>query len=150
VSTKIKFPLLFKKINFGKIADPVVDLPIKTTSGWHRLEFLVDSGADATSLPLEIVEFIGAKIDKRKKTIMGGVGGRGIKAYPSKIKIKLGDQELEIRCYFIESDVIPLLGRTDFWDQFNLVFDNQKQEIVFEKPKKPFPWVRFLVWLSGE
>jgi hypothetical protein len=76
------------------------------------------------------------------------VGGRGIKAYPSKVNIKFADQVLEVRCYFIESEVAPLLGRTDVWDHFSLLFDNQDQRIVLKKVKEASVWMRFLKWLG--
>lgn len=143
----IKFPFRYKKINFGKIPDPTVELLVETNSGWQKFDFLVDSGADATSLPLELAQFIGAKIEKRKKTVMGGVGAQGINAYPSEIKVKLGEKKLSLRCYFVESDAVPLLGRTDVWDQFSLLFDSQKEEILFKKIKDS-PWSKLISWLG--
>lgn len=53
--------------------------------------------------------------------------------YPSQIQIQLPRQELTVRCYFIDSDIIPLLGRIDIWDKFSIIFDNIKKEVVFKE-----------------
>lgn len=148
--TKLKFPYQYKTIEFGQIPDPFIEMGVATKAGWQQIGFLVDSGADATTLPLFLAEIWEVKFDKRRYTMMGGVEGQGVKAYPSQIKVRLGKEELTIRCYFIDSEIAPLLGRVDFWDQYNLVFDNHGQELIFEKLKSPSFLARLWAWLEGE
>lgn len=132
----IKFPYRYKVIDFGKIVDPLVDFEVETSRGWQEVRFLIDSGADSTTLPLSLAGRWGIKIDRSQRTKIGGVEGKGVYGYPSKIKIRVGKEEFEARCYFIESETIPLLGRTDIFDKFSIIFDNRNQEVVFEKLKE--------------
>lgn len=94
--------------------------------------FLVDSGSDTTILPLFPYKFwFDFKPNPQAKTTLGGVEGRGITAYPSKINLQINQEKFKIRCHFVKSNTIPLLGRLDLWDKFNWCFDNQRQRVVF-------------------
>lgn len=135
-SSKIKFPFQYKEIDFGRIVDPVIPLPVLTPNGWEKFDFLLDSGADTTTLPFYFTKLIKAELSPDKKTIVDGVEGRGVAGHAGKIWIKFGQNVLTIRCYFIQSDIIPLLGRLDVWDKFSIIFDNLKQEVIFETIKK--------------
>jgi len=134
----IKFPYQYKEISFGRIFNPLVRLEVQTPSGWVGFKFLLDSGADVSVLPFSLVSFLGVKVKESKKTEIGGVEGREVEGYPGKIKVRLGEEEISIRCYFVKSETIPLLGRLDIFDRFNILFDRQKQEICFEKEKLGF------------
>ena len=44
------------------------------------------------------------------------------------------------RCYFIESNVDPLLGRLDFWNLFSINFNNiKKQTVIIPASNKVTP-----------
>lgn len=45
----------------------------------------------------------------------------------------MGQEKFTVRCYFVKSNTLPLLGRIDIWNKFNLFFDNKKEQVVFEK-----------------
>ena len=141
----IKFPYRYKFVDFGKIVDPLVDLEVETSRGWQEVRFLIDSGADATTLPLSLAGEWGIKIDRSQRVKIGGVEGRGVYGYPAEITIRIGEEELGVRCYFIESETIPLLGRTDIFDKFSLIFDNKNKEVVFEKTEEEECWLTRLV-----
>ena len=123
------FPYQTKLIDEGKISVPVVTVELETIKGFWPFEMLLDSGADVTTLPLVSLAsyFPNFKKDPKNKIIIGGVEGRGIFAYSHSIHTKLGNRNFLLRCYFIESNVAPLLGRLDFWDKFSINFDNEKQ-----------------------
>lgn len=133
MSTTIRIPYRHKRIDEGIIPDPTTEIEVLTVKGWRKFDFLVDSGADTTCLPLEpYAELLGFKPDPEKKIKIGGVEGKGVTAYPGKIEIRLGEKELSLRCHFLRSRVMPLLGRLDFWDKFSIFFDNKKKEIVLK------------------
>jgi len=128
----LRFPYLFKKIDSEVIADPTVPLEIETSFGYRKIFFLVDSGADATTLPLKKYQnLFGLDIKKITRTRIGGIEGKGIYGYLKELKFRFGKEVFGIRCYFVESDIMPLLGRLDIWDKFTIVFDNMKQEVIF-------------------
>ena len=144
----IKFPYHFKKTVFGNLPDPLVDLEVQTPAGWQKLRFLVDSGADVTTLPLFLAQMWGVAIDEKKKVVMDGVGDEEVVAYPGRLTVRLGEAILTLRCYFVASETVPLLGRLDLWDKFTLVFDNQHQELVFRSRSRPW-WWRLFSWWKG-
>lgn len=129
----ITFPYKRKTIEEGVIADPIIILPVETIYGIRELNFLVDTGADTTVLPIRLAADFGFKPSLAKKEFVQGVGKAKVGSYRFKIKIYLGDIEYMVRCVFVESDVIPLLGRLDVWNKFTIIFDNIKEEVVFEK-----------------
>lgn len=108
---------------------PQVVLEVNTPSGYKDVPFLLDSGADCTSLPIHpYLDILGAKLNFKEKTLVGGVEGKGVAAYPTKLKFKLGKIEFLLPCYFIASKADPLLGRLDFWNKFSIIFDNKKKQ----------------------
>lgn len=61
------------------------------------------------------------------------ISDKGVTAYPGKIKLQIGEKEFVVHCYFVKSNTMPLLGRLDIWDKFNLFFDNKNSKVIFEK-----------------
>lgn len=133
LSKQIRFPYNYKRIDFGRVVDPTISLDVKAEPGWKSFDFLIDSGADTTTIPIYFTKLVKTEINKRGKTSIGGVEGNGIVGYPGKIWIRLNTDVLSVRCYFIESDVTPLLGRVDIWNKYTIIFDNMRKEVVFEK-----------------
>lgn len=128
------FPYEKKIIEEGEISDPRVSLRLETPYGQQNIKFLVDSGADVTTLPIEPYgRLFNFKVDPDVSIIIGGIEGRGIRAYPYRLTVNLGSERIFLRSYFVESLVDPLLGRLDFWNLFSINFDNQKKRTVFQK-----------------
>lgn len=126
----MRFPYEKKRIEEGELVDPRVVLEIKTKIGFLKVKFLVDSGADVTTLPIEpYAELFDFK--KISKVKIGGIEGGGVTAYPHDLTIGVGIRKFRMRCYLIESKVDPLLGRLDFWNLFSINFDNGTKETVF-------------------
>lgn len=132
--TKIIFPYQYKTTENGQIADPVIYLDVITPIGIRKIGFLVDSGSDATILPLAPYHFwFTFKPNPKTAITLGGVEGKGVTAYPSKITLRIGKEIFNIRCYFVKSNTMPLLGRLDLWDKFNWIFNNKKKQVIFER-----------------
>jgi len=128
----LTFPYQYKQIEFGKVFNPYIPVPVKARWGWQNLWFLVDSGADTTMLTLSLANQLGLNIDKNKKSKLFGIGEKSVTAYPGKIELKFGDSFVIVRCYFIDSeDSTLLLGRLDVFDKFNIFFYSTNQKVVF-------------------
>ena len=73
------FPYRNKRIEEGNLVDPRVRIEVKTKHGFFPITFLLDSGADVTSLPLvshgELFDF---KKDPRQKIMIGVIEGTGV------------------------------------------------------------------------
>ena len=63
----LTFPYQYKGIEFGKVFNPYIPIPIKARWGWQNLWFLVDSGADTTMLTLFLINLIYILIQPTKK-----------------------------------------------------------------------------------
>lgn len=130
-SMSIDFPYEKKVIDEGELVDPRLPLEVETKFGFLTVKFLVDSGADVTTLPLNpYQELFDFKIDHRRKVVIGGVEGRGVVGYPFGFRARLKGFIFNLRCYFLQSRIDPLLGRLDFWDSYSITFDNRKLKTV--------------------
>ena len=121
------FPYEQKSIKEGLLVDPRITLEIETKRGFLAVKFLIDSGADVTTLPIiPYAELFYFRKDPKTRVTIGGVEGKGVGAYPFKLQMKLKSNVFTLRSYFIESFIDPLLGRLDFWNLYSIHFDNQK------------------------
>lgn len=135
----ISFPYERRRIAEGDLIDPRVTLQIKTKMGYLSIKFLVDSGADVTTLPIDpYAELFNFKKNPTEKVTIGGIEGKGVDAYPFLLNVRIEETKFRLRCYFLESKIDPLLGRLDFWDLYSITFDNQKDLTIFTPTKTAF------------
>lgn len=126
------FPYHYKKIELGKVSNPLVLLPIKASWGWQNLWFLVDSGADTIMLPISLGEKLGLGFNSNVKTKLYGIGKQAVYASPGEVVLKIGSHEIAARSYFVyTNDSLLLLGRLDIFENFSVIFDREKQAVVF-------------------
>lgn len=126
------YPYEKKRIDEGVLADPRITIEAQTLQGFLSFKFLVDSGADVTTLPLDPYgELFGFHPHKNTVTTIGGIEGKGVQAYPHRLVFRIRKHSFTVRCYFVKSRVDPLLGRLDVWDKFSIIFDNQRQRTIF-------------------
>ena len=132
----IEFPYQYISIpKFGKVFYPSIPLSLKTIeTGTVEFEFLVDTGADLTTLPFHMAERLGINLKKCRRSRAGGIGGHSVKTWETAIQIGMGSNWIPISATVTEDDETPmLLGRIDILDtRFSLYFDSQKKKIVFE------------------
>ena len=133
----IEFQLKRKKTNIGYVINPMIEANIKTIYGYIPFKFMLDSGADCSKLPISLSEIIGINLKKCKKESFYGISGKKISVYLSKIDIQIDKFKFPIRCIFTNDDHTPLiLGRMDFFNRFNIMFDNKNKKIKLTKIKK--------------
>lgn len=124
------FPYESKYIDEGIIPNPRISLKVNLLPEKITIRFLVDSGADVTTLPFHpYAELVHFKKDPKDKITIGGIEGNGVVGYPFTLNAEIGIHKFTLRCYFIESPIEPLLGRLDFWKLFSICFDNKKRTI---------------------
>lgn len=137
VSTKSSLEFPFKYVNLpsvGKVFYPYIPVYLKTVEGWKDFDFIVDTGADLTTLPRRAEEILGIDLSQCEESKAEGIGGVEIKTWETKIPIRIKDFEVEIRCSITKDDKTPfLLGRIDLLDEhFSWHFDSRTKKIVFE------------------
>lgn len=132
MSIAIEFPLVDVNTKFGIIPTPLITILVLTQFGYQPYQFLFDTGADFTMLPRHMAEDIGLNIRNLQKSRSYGIEDKDIEVYIGNVKVKIGPEELKIRCLISEKDTTPfLLGRIDVFPRFNITFDNSRKKISF-------------------
>lgn len=127
------FPYQYKRIDFGRVFNPLILLPVKASWGWQYLWFLVDSGADTVMIPIDLAVELGLVFNVSVKTKLYGIGKQAVYASPGEVILKIGDNEITTRSYFVHSkDSLLLLGRLDIFERFSITFDKIKQAVIFK------------------
>lgn len=120
--------------HFGNAINPQVKIPIKTTTGYKTVEFLVDSGAVVSALPqIESLE-LGVDINSLPRITIEGFAGSKTFAYRGEFVVKIGNEEVVLPVVFSEnSQASNILGRIGFFDQFNVLFNADSKTIIISR-----------------
>lgn len=130
----MRFPLLEKHTDLGRLSDPKIPLLLKTTSGFEPYLFLLDTGADFTMLPASFAPILGLQLSNLPRTRSYGIEGRGVTAYVAKVGLKIGTLSFQVTAFLSVNETIPLiLGRQGFFDRCNIHFNN-RQKIIRISP----------------
>jgi len=134
----LDFPFEYANLEkIGRLFYPVVQLELKTVVGWRRFSFLVDTGADVTTVPLHLLPVLGLEKSKLNISQTLGIGGKAVKTWEFKLLLKLGKTELWVYASAVEvkNEAMPLLlGRKDiFEEKFNLLLDSRRKVTVISK-----------------
>ena len=133
----LKFPFEYAQIKgLGLLFYPIVNLSLQTVYGLRKFDFLVDTGADVTTLPSHILPMLGVDKNKLKTSITLGVGGIKVKTYEFKLPIFLDKEKLVISATAVDTDgkTMPfLLGRKDiFEEKFSLELDSKNKATIIK------------------
>lgn len=133
--TSLEFPFAYAKVEFlGLLFYPIIQISLKTILGWREFDFLVDTGADLTTLPFTAASFLGVDVKKLRKSRTQGVGGIFVPTWDLKIPIKIGEEKLKIHASITEDKETPfLLGRKDIFEKkFTLILDSKRKMTVLK------------------
>lgn len=130
-----EFPFEYADIEgMGRLFYPIVRVELRTTEGWRPFEFLVDTGADVTTVPIHLLPLLGIQKRNLKSGETLGVGGIVVKTWEFSFPIKIGKREIIVSASAVEAqnDALPLLlGRKDvFEEKFNLLLDSKRKVTV--------------------
>lgn len=108
-----------------------------TTKEWHPSRVYVDSGADMSLFRKNDAELLGLKLTDGEYHPIIGIGRVLVPAYLHKIRMRIGETELDVKTAFADSDEVPrLLGRKDVFPFFKITFCEQDLQIIFETTKE--------------
>mgnify|MGYP001604535027 CR=1 FL=1 len=131
----MKFP--YKKIKteyFGDILTPTFWLHVQVKTKIVPLIFLLDTGADITSLPVSAAKSLGIDLASCQQESMEGYEGTSVLVYRSTIAIFLNNKRHIIPCVFTPIETVPiLLGRAGILNKFTITLDGKKKEIQFKE-----------------
>ena len=133
----------YKKIDMPEPLEPVYApaIPVTLSGIKESLDViaLLDSGADMTAIPIGIAEIIGADLSGKKEEVVG-VGGK-VSAVESKIIciVKGGHEKynfsltVKVLLGDLEGKFPILLGRKDFFENFDITFKESDKKMVLKK-----------------
>lgn len=138
LNMSLEFPFEYADIEgLGRLFYPIVKTNLKTVNGWQEFEFLVDTGADITTVPSHLLPVLGLEKSKLHLNNTLGVGGISIKSWDFKLPIKIGKKELLVDCSAVDTkeDSMPLLlGRKDiFENRYNLLLDSKRKVTIISE-----------------
>lgn len=107
----------------------MVTFQIKTVAGWWKMKFLLDTGADFTTLPDSLLPIIGVNPGSLPKVETIGVGGIIVPVRRFRLPLRVGNEELVIQANAVETrgKFSPaLLGKKDLFEsKFSLTIDSK-------------------------
>lgn len=117
---------------------PIIPVRLRNNKKLLDVGMLLDSGSDFSMIPVSISEALEINIDGLKKTKTIGIGGIPIEVKMSELELilKRGREEYELSMPIqinLNPDVIPLLGRTPLFDEFDVTFRQWKNQINLKK-----------------
>lgn len=132
------FPFVYADVeSFGKLFYPFVRVSLKTIYGWQEFDFLVDTGADVTTLPKAMLPVVGVNKNTLKKQKTQGIGGVLVETLKTKLPIRIGDDEFLIHVSITntEEESLPLLlGKKDIFEKrFSLMIDSKNKVTILKK-----------------
>lgn len=135
-NTLLRFPFEFVQVEtLGILFYPIVSLELKTVFGWKKFDFLVDTGADLTTLPSTILPYLGLKESNLRKSKTVGVGGIEVETLEAVISVQFGMRKLQVHTAITKDSSTPfLLGRKDiFEEKFGLILDSVGKQTILKE-----------------
>jgi hypothetical protein len=112
---------------------PILNVPVQIGNYESTLEFLIDSGAVVSTVPL--LHQTGANLDQLNRIVLGSATDHVTYGYLTDMDLKLEDATLTIPVAL--SDIsVPVLGRRGFFDRYTLIFDHQSQAVTIAQSKE--------------
>ena len=132
------FPFVYAEVeSLGQLFYPFVRVSIKTIYDWQDFDFLVDTGADVTTLPKTILPVIGINEKSLKRQETQGVGGIWVETFEITLPVRIDSDEFLIHASVTntEKEGLPfLLGRKDILEKrFSLMIDSKRKVTILKK-----------------
>lgn len=116
--------------DLGFVFEPLVDLSVKTTTGYQTNQFLLDSGAVVSSLPRDWAEKTGQDLAFLPRSSFRGFGDTTSFAYRGEMLVLMGEKEVTVPVVFTEgAGTKSLLGRKGFFENYSIYFNHKERQI---------------------
>ena len=112
---------------------PMIPLLLSNKDKTHETDALIDSGSMLSLFRLEVAHQLGIDYKKGNPTRIRSVQGE-LLIYVHTLRLRIGENEFPFNVGFSE-DFKPnlnLLGRTDFFEQFKITFDEKNKKLSLE------------------
>ncbi len=120
-----------KYAGYGNVIEPEIKIRVKGTDGRiTKINFLLDSGAVVSTLPVNYADLFGNDLKDAKRIVLRGFGNKRTFGYMSEITILIKDKELKIPLVFSEGEnTKKILGRHGFFNNYTIIFDHKDQVV---------------------
>jgi len=134
----LKFPFAYAEVeSLGTLFYPFVTLGLKTIYGWQEFDFLVDTGADVTTLPRTVLSVLGINTKDLDRQKTQGVGGVWVETFEVMIPIQVGKDQFVTHASITNTKEVGLpflLGRKDVFDKrYSLEIDSRNKMTILKK-----------------
>lgn len=116
---------------YGAVFEPEITLKVKNKDEtYDEIDFLLDSGAVVSTLPIDYAEILGKDTSNAKRIVLRGFGNKRTFGYMSNVDIQIQDNKFEIPVVFSEGETTKrIIGRNGFFDEFTIIFDHRDRVI---------------------
>ncbi len=126
--------------SYGSLHIPTLPVCI---NGFPMGHLLVDTGAAATLLPLELADVLGIDLDPKNQIQFTGAGGKELCGIPSATKVEYLLEKGGFRpliwkgtAFFVKNLPTPLLGQYQCLSALKVTLDGPKRLITIEGERK--------------
>jgi len=120
--------------DIGTVLEPLITLPVQTTAGFEKTDFIIDSGAVISSLPRDWADKTGKDLALGKRITFKGFGNTVSFAYQSTMTLQFGADTINLPVVFTEAEgTRSLLGRKGLFDQYSITFDHASKMMEIRK-----------------
>lgn len=132
-----KYKLIERPPPLNPIHSPSVPITLTCPKDSMDVVALVDSGADTSAIPRGIAEILGLDLSGEREDIIG-IGGKSPAVKTSaRITIQKGHERysfsLAVYVLLEEEDFPVLLGRQDFFENFDMTFKDRDRRLILRK-----------------
>lgn len=115
---------------------PLIDIFLIYKNEELHISALLDTGADYTIFPRDVTDRLGIRLEQGEKEIIEGVGEGKIIVYKHNVKIRIGQDILDVAACFSSKNDVPenILGRVDLLKNFKVILI--KNKFVLEEDKE--------------
>src|SRR3989338_2333110 len=126
-------PVKFPYIIYKGLSHPIIPVSIYGPAGWSAIEAYVDSGAWFSIFSIKEADVLGLNYAKGRKIYSMVGDGSLIPVYLHKLSVKIGDVPFKASIGFSPRLGIGfnLIGRKDFFDNFEITFSDSTKTIIF-------------------
>ncbi|MBI5226833.1 retroviral-like aspartic protease [Candidatus Micrarchaeota archaeon] len=119
---------------------PLLNLELGHMGKFIAAEALVDSGADFSVFRAEFAELLGIPIERGEKVNLKGIGGE-IPCYRHVLTFRFAGRIFQWPVYFSRQFrfSMNLLGRSGFFEPFDITFREGKKEFTLSDAESNFP-----------
>ena len=102
------------------------------------LFLLIDSGATISALPASDAATLGVDVSGGIPMRIAGIDGKPVEGWRHEIRVEIGGRILRIPIVFLKNKETPrILGREEIFDQFTLIFQENKNRTSFLSHNTP-------------